>query len=333
MAQTPLETSLQKLALKSKGNNKAKEKVDASHPLAFQEVTIGGQTYLVSPAVPAKAKPTKPKKKDKEKDKNVGSAASLRCPGPRCSGYVYAPAMKCGAGHVLCVTCAAWHTGHCPICKKTNVTSPVLRRTIAFELEKQAETLLVSCNFRSRGCHFRFPREEIVKHQVECCFAQKQCFSTKCDFLGDNQELATHMEKVHAERVIEDTETEFIIKKIISRTSGVVHVQYLRNNYGDFWIKYMYSGTEMQLYGAVQYIGPRQEAEKLQYQFEMKEYDENKFTGLKAIYTGKIYTHVKTFETIFESQDCFTVTLDFAQYFENNDVLHLTVRIIPAEEA
>ncbi|GLG97689.1 E3 ubiquitin-protein ligase sina [Gryllus bimaculatus] len=292
----------------------------------------------VSPEGPAHRKP-KPKNKkankhkgEREKEKKEWKreekdpVAALRCANQAlCSGFVYAPAYTCEAEHALCVTCVAFHAGRCPLCRAP------LPRAVAFHLEERADHLLLACVYRSKGCHFRFPREELVFHQVECRYARKQCFASKCGFLGDNKELAAHMEKSHAERVTKGMEAEFTFRNIITRCDGVHHIQFLRNRLGNFWIKYMYSETESQLYGAVQYIGPKQEAEKLEYQFEMKEYDDSKFTGLKTIFTGKMPTHVKSFETIFASQDCFTVTLDFAEYFENNDLLHLTVRVKPID--
>lgn len=225
----------------------------------------------------------------------------------------------CRSGHCLCFSCSELPRRICPECS----TPLIQARNIS--LEAIATKLLTACKYRSEGCLEAMPHGySMIAHEIQCHFRLYSCFAGKCKWTGPAHNILEHMEGHHRERVFLGSEKVFKIKKVNNREDMDMMFLFSCEN-GEFWVKFIYSKAETSFFGAVQYIGKVDMADKHRYRFEIKA-SGNEFESLYT-YSRRTHADITNFETIFNVRDCFWAPINVAKYFAEKDILSVKLNI------
>ncbi|PNF30032.1 hypothetical protein B7P43_G05837 [Cryptotermes secundus] len=200
-----------------------------------------------------------------EQDTIQDIIGELEC--PVCLDYMKPPILVvCTNGHTVCSKCAEQLGEECPTCRE-----PVeMIRNIV--LEKVARRVKYPCVNKKWGCYETFTIDDIIDHQSECFYSNRQCpwsaVFRKCAWTGDTKDLKRHLADSHADKTEEVEDGVKLHLSISTYGYRTLFPERIIATLGEMFI-YSASFTDNNFYCIVQYVGPKSEASKYNYKFSV----------------------------------------------------------------
>jgi hypothetical protein len=182
---------------------------------------------------------------------------ALEC--PVCMEYMTPPIFLCENGHSICSHCRP-QLPLCPTCRRHFLSNA---RNVG--LESIAVELDYPC--RNSGCDEVLPLEEITQHQAVCPHRPFECplvHGSHCAWKGPHSLIKKHVMESHVRYVREGSQSVSILNDV-SSTPGYSMVIFA---FGQVFLQKCRM-QDCQFYSAVQYIGPKENASKYRFEFEL----------------------------------------------------------------
>lgn len=238
----------------------------------------------------------------------------LEC--PVCLEYVMPPIHQCKRGHIVCSSCKPQLT-QCPTCRSrfADVRSLVL--------EKIAEQLLYPCKNYTAGCQGKYKLQDKTDHEDNCFYRTYKCIISQCNWKGFWQEILGHMNEVHSSIVIrgEIQVLQFNFSNPMNSSQNWI-VSALDEI---FRVNLVYSVQRSQIFGCVQYIGPRRSANNFMYTLEVS--SRNHFYKRRFLYSRVTHSDLGRLSSFYHSGDSFSLRADSANLFAEGGKLTLNLEI------
>jgi E3 ubiquitin-protein ligase SIAH1 len=240
----------------------------------------------------------------------------LEC--PVCMEYMVPPISLCESGHNICDRCKP-QLPVCPTCRK-----PFLANTRNIALESLADGVDYPC--RNEGCFEIYPLHIIAQHEVVCPHRPYECpmaQGSHCVWKGPLSLMNKHVMEVHRRYVRLGAESTSVLNDV-SKTPGYslvifafeqVFLQRSRLHDGKF-------------YSAVQYIGPKENASKYRYEFQLSTGNEHQ----KLIVGHLVHSSSEDLQSVNKAGNCVRLDYDVIKRFMYEDKLPYKLRLFKTDE-
>lgn len=241
---------------------------------------------------------------------------ALEC--PVCMEYMAPPIFLCENGHSICEQCRP-QLPACPACRR-----PFLPNTRNIALESIAEEIDFPC--RNEGCFEMCRLETIAQHQAECPRRPFECplaQGAHCTWKGPLILIQKHVMDAHRRYLRIGAESTSVLNGV-SNTPGYSLVIFAFEHV--FLQKSRLQGSKF--YSALQYIGPKENATKFRYEFELSA----KRGHQKLIVGNLVYSQSKDFTSVVRAADCVRLDYDVIKRFMYDDKLPYKLRLYRIDE-
>jgi hypothetical protein len=96
-----------------------------------------------------------------------------------------------------------------------------------------------------------------------------------------------------------------------------------------FWFHHEKDSSQSKFFGAVQYVGTKENAAKYKYEFEFSSKNPN---GMKIKFSRNTHSDTESIDDVFTSQDCLCISILVTEHFVKEDILRFCLKVIKSEE-
>jgi E3 ubiquitin-protein ligase SIAH1 len=242
--------------------------------------------------------------------------SALEC--PVCMEYMAPPIFLCQNGHNVCEQCRP-QLPACPACRQ-----PFLASTRNLALESIARGIQFPC--RNEGCVERCRLGAIAQHEAECAHRPFECPLTQgahCTWKGPLALVKKHVMDAHRRYVRIGEESTSVLHGV-SNTAGYSLVIFA------FEQVFLQKSRlqDSRFFSALQYIGPRQNAAKFRFEFELSTRRDHQ----KVIVGNLVHSQSHDFTSVTKNADCVRLDYDVIKRFMYEDKLPYKLRLYRIEE-
>lgn len=247
----------------------------------------------------------------------------LEC--PVCFECMEPPIRLCRNGHSICSKCRP-RLNNCPTCRRT------ILLTRNFALEKLAEQCLEKCGNFEVGCDVKKTSvQDIITHMEICPYRLYSCEpgrSMSCIWLGRRWQILNHVREVHKTTLVLKEHNHCKIKEFFVYDHGLT-TQMIVAHGELFWFHHEKDSSKSKFFGAVQYIGPEEDAEKYKYEFKLTSTNSN---GMEIKFLRNTHKDTEIIGDVFSSEDCACVSIRVAKNFVVEDnTLRFSLKVMIKE--
>jgi len=240
----------------------------------------------------------------------------LEC--PVCLEYMVPPISLCESGHSICDQCRP-QLPVCPTCRK-----PFLAKTRNIALESIADDLDYPC--RNDGCFEIYPVQIITQHEAVCPHRPFECPLSQgahCAWKGPLRLMKQHVKEVHGRYMRVGTESTSVLHNV-SETPGYSLVIFA------FEEVFLQKSRlhDKKFYSAVQYIGPKENASKYRYEFQLSTGNEHQ----KLIVGHLVHSSSDDLQNVNKEGNCVRLDYDVIKPFIYEDKLPYKLRLYKIAE-
>lgn len=241
---------------------------------------------------------------------------ALEC--PVCMEYMSPPISVCESGHSICDQCRP-KLPVCPTCRK-----PFLSSTRNIALESIADGLEYPC--RNEGCFEIFPLQIIGLHQAVCPYRSFECplcQGSHCLWKGPLSLMKKHVMEMHERYVRIGAESTSVLSNV-SSTPGYSLVVFA------FEQVFLQKSRlhDSKFYSTVQYTGPKENASKYRYEFQLSTGKEHQ----KLIVGHLVHSNSEDLQSVNKAGNCVRLDYDVIKRFMYEDKLPYKLRLYKIEE-
>jgi hypothetical protein len=171
-------------------------------------------------------------------------------------------------------------------------------------------------------------------YEVEATFFLAFCRLYKCEYgkpggccwLGRRWQILDHMHETHENATILLENTHCKIKDFFLYDHDLT-TQVIMAHGEVFWFRHHKDSSKFKFFGAVQYVGPEENAAK--YRYEIK-FDLKNPSGMEFKFRRNTHKDTEVINDIFSSEDCLCVSTLVTQKFVGEDKtlrFNLTIKI------
>ncbi|XP_069689592.1 E3 ubiquitin-protein ligase sina-like isoform X2 [Periplaneta americana] len=256
---------------------------------------------------------------DDEADNCIPSESilsALEC--PVCMEYMVPPISLCENGHSICDQCRP-QLPLCPTCRR-----PFLSNTRNVALESIASGLDYPC--RNEGCLEVFPLALVTKHQAVCPHRPYECplsLGSHCAWKGPLSVIKKHVIESHGRYARIGAESTSVLNDV-SNTPAYSLVIFAFDQV--FLQKSRLQ--DCKFYSAVQYIGPKENASKYRYEFQL-----STSKGHHKILVGNMtYSDSEDLQSVNKAGNCVRLDYDIIKRFMYDDKLPYKLRLFRIDD-
>jgi E3 ubiquitin-protein ligase SIAH1 len=241
---------------------------------------------------------------------------ALEC--PVCMEYMVPPISLCESGHSICDQCRP-QLPVCPSCRK-----PFLANTRNIALECIADELDYPC--RNDGCFEIYPLQIITQHEAVCPHRPFDCplsHCAHCVWKGPLNLMKKHVTEAHRRYMRVGAESTSVLNNV-SNTPGYSLVIFA------FEEVFLQKSRlhEKKFYSAVQYIGPKENASKYRYEFQLSTGNEHQ----KLIVGHLVLSSSDQLQDVNKDGNCVRLDYDVIKRFMYEDKLPYKLRLYKIDE-
>jgi len=241
---------------------------------------------------------------------------ALEC--PVCMEYMVPPISLCESGHSICDRCRP-QLPVCPTCRK-----PFLANTRNIALECIADDLDYPC--RNDGCFEIYPVQIILQHEAVCPHRPFDCplsHCAHCVWKGPLHQMKEHVTEAHRRYMRVGAESTSVLNNV-SDTPGYSLIIFA------FEEVFLQKSRlhDKKFYSLVQYIGPKENASKYRYEFQLSTGTEHQ----KLIVGHLVHSSSDQLQDVIKDGNCVRLDYEVIQRFMYEDKLPYKLRLYKIDE-
>lgn len=214
----------------------------------------------------------------------------LEC--PVCTDYMTSPITLCQNGHNICAKCKS-DVSTCPSC------GGELLRIRNVTLEDIAKTTMYPCKNREEGCLQIFSMDNRLDHEIQCLYKKRKCPFTKiskdnCAWTGIMSNIGSHVSEDHS---CEKRSVTGVFKIKLETLCASKYYREAVFNLGKLFFIF-WEIKECNIYFAVFYIGPENDAEEFVYDFKIKKHNE------KISVSATCHSYLQDVDAVLQPGEC-----------------------------
>lgn len=152
--------------------------------------------------------------------------------------------------------------------------------------------------------------------------------SVGCCWSGRRWEILNHVGETHKRTLILTNNNVCKIKDFINYDHTLT-TQVILAHGELFWFHHEKNSFKSKFFGAVQYVGPEENAAK--YKYEVEFFSRNPI-GMNIKFSRNTHTDTEIIDDVFSSEECLCVSILAMRQFVSEDKLRFSLKVIQNEE-
>jgi hypothetical protein len=149
-----------------------------------------------------------------------------------------------------------------------------------------------------------------------------------CSWLGRRWEILNHVSEAHKKTLILSKNNFCKIKNFLGHDHSLTTQVIVA--YGElFWFHHEKDSSKSKFFGAVQYVGPKENAAKYKYEFE---FSSTNPSGMKVKFSRNTHIDTEIINDVFRSEECLCVSILVTKHFVQEDILRFSLKVMLNEE-
>lgn len=144
-----------------------------------------------------------------------------------------------------------------------------------------------------------------------------------CSWLGRRWEILNHVSEAHKRTLILTESNNCKIKDFLSHDHSVT-TQVIMAHGELFWFHHEKDSSKSKFFGAVQYVGPQENARNYKYEFKFT--SENP-PGMEIQFNRNTHTDTEIIDDVFSAEDCLCVSILFTKNFVKEDIMRFSLNV------